>query len=254
MTMPNLDAVKHRWVAAMAGYNFEIEYIRGADNKVTDALSWVGRCLDEDTVKELLSHAMYYDVPWAEANDPWVVEEHNKTEGEVIMQACMLAQTKKNYRNLADSHWVVAQCGNLAIHLVTEWLKRRKDDHCTLDQYLKHQIPDAECQIYVAHQKDFMLQHNLLYLRTMPKRSNEDVLVFVVPGLKYQAAINGCHHYLGHQSRDRMLSLLRERFWWPGMAQRMMMSIHNCNKCHIFEAKPQIYREVDRGPIFFCKS
>ena len=39
MTMPNLDAVRHRWVAAMAGYNFEIEYVRGLDNKVADALS-----------------------------------------------------------------------------------------------------------------------------------------------------------------------------------------------------------------------
>ena len=34
------------------------------------------------------------------------------------------------------------------------------------------------------------------------------------------------------------LSLLRERFWWPGMAQRMMMSVRNCEKCRIFEAKP----------------
>ena len=42
MTMPNLDAVGHRRVAAMAGYNFEIEYIRGMDNKVADALSSVG--------------------------------------------------------------------------------------------------------------------------------------------------------------------------------------------------------------------
>ena len=39
MTTPNLDAVRHRWVVAMAGYNFEIEYIRGLDNKVADALS-----------------------------------------------------------------------------------------------------------------------------------------------------------------------------------------------------------------------
>ena len=38
MTMPNLDAIGHRWVAAMAGYNFEIEYVRGSD-KVADALS-----------------------------------------------------------------------------------------------------------------------------------------------------------------------------------------------------------------------
>ena len=85
-----------------------------------------------------------------------------------------------------------------------------------------------------------MLQRNLLYLRVTPKRSNEDVLVFVVPGLKRQAAIDGCHQYLGHQGRNRMLSLLRERFWWPGKAQRMMMSVCNCEKCCIFKAKLQI--------------
>ena len=72
MTTPNLDAVGHRWVATMAGYNFEIEYVWGSDNKVADALSRVGEHLDEDAVKELpdqdiikelLSHAMHYGVP-----------------------------------------------------------------------------------------------------------------------------------------------------------------------------------------------
>ena len=121
-----------------------------------------------------------------------------------------------------------------------DWLKRKKDDNHTLDQYLKHHIPDAERHIYAARQKDFVLRRNLLYLRVMPKRSNEDVLVFMVLGLKCQAAIDGCHRYLGHQGRDRMLSLLKERFWWPRMAQRMMMSVRNCLKCRIFEAKPQI--------------
>ena len=121
-----------------------------------------------------------------------------------------------------------------------DWLRWRKDDNRTLDQYLKHHIPDVECCVYAACQKDFVLRRNLLYLRVMPKRSNEDVLAFVVPGLKRQVVIDGCHRYLEHGGRDCMLSLLRERFWWPGMAQRMMMSLHNCPKCHIFEAKPQI--------------
>ena len=152
----------------------------------------------------------------------------------------MLPETKKNYQNLADSQWVVAQRGDQAIRLIMDWLKRDKDDHCTLDQYLKYHVPDVERRIYAAHQKDFVLRHNLLYLRVTPQKSNEDVLVFVVPGLKHQAVIDGCHHYLGHQGRDRMLSLLKERFWWPGMAQRMMMSVRNCRKCRIFKAKPQI--------------
>lgn len=103
-----------------------------------------------------------------------------------------------------------------------------------LDQYLKYRMLDAERHIYAARQKDFVLRHNLLYLRVTPKRSNEDVLAFVVPGLKWQAAIDGCHRYLGHQGRDRTLSLLRKRLWWPDMAQRMMMSIHNCPKCRIY--------------------
>ena len=56
----------------MAGYNFEIEYVWGSDNKVADALSRVGEHLDEDAVKELLdqgvikellSHAVHYGIP-----------------------------------------------------------------------------------------------------------------------------------------------------------------------------------------------
>ena len=180
MTMPNLDTIRHRWVAAMAGYNFEIEYIHGMDNKVADALSHVGKRLDEEAVKELLNqgaikellnHAVRYGVPTAEANDPRVVEEHEKAEGEIIMQVRMLTETRKNYQNLADSQWVVAQHGDRAIRLVMDWLKRNKDDRHTLDQYLKYHSPNVECRIYAARQKDFVLRRNLLYLRMTPKKS-----------------------------------------------------------------------------------
>ena len=209
----------------------------------TPSATWAGNwmeLLDQGAIKELLNLAMHYGIPRAEANDPRVVQEHEKAEEEISIQAQMLAETKRNYQNLADSQWVVAQHGDQAIQLIMDWLKRKKNDNRTLDQYLKHHIPDAECRIYAARQKDFVLRRNLLYLRVTPKRSNKDVLVFVVPGLKCQVAIDGCHCYLGHLGRDRTLSLLKERFWWLGMAQRMMMSVQNCPKCRIFEAKPQI--------------
>ena len=131
------------------GYNFEIEYVCGLDNKVADALSRVGGHLDEDAVKELLdqgaikellSHAVCYGMPRAETDDPRVTQEHEKVEGEIIIQARMQAEMKRNYQNLADSQWVVAQWGGQAIRLVMDWLRRRKDDNRTLDQYqyLKH--------------------------------------------------------------------------------------------------------------------
>ena len=94
LMMPNLDAVGHRSVVAMAGYNFEIQYVHGSDNKVADALSRIGGCLDDikelldqSTIKELLSHAVHNGMPWAESDDPRVTQEHEKAEGEIIMQA-----------------------------------------------------------------------------------------------------------------------------------------------------------------------
>ena len=39
MTTPNLDAMGHRWVNALVGFDFKIEYLKGTDNKVADVLS-----------------------------------------------------------------------------------------------------------------------------------------------------------------------------------------------------------------------
>ena len=41
MTTPNLDTTGHRWVGALAKYDFQLEYQKGQDNAVADALSWV---------------------------------------------------------------------------------------------------------------------------------------------------------------------------------------------------------------------
>ena len=38
---PNLDAIRHRWVATLARFDMNIEYLRGTSNKVADTLSRV---------------------------------------------------------------------------------------------------------------------------------------------------------------------------------------------------------------------
>ena len=63
---------------------------------------------------------------------------------------------------------------------------------------------------YAAQQKDFTLNRGLLYLKTTPSHSNEDILAFMVPTHKRRAAIDGCHRYTGHQGHDRTLSLIKE--------------------------------------------
>ena len=93
MTMPNLDAVGHRWVSALAGYNFTIEYLRGLDNKVADALSQVEERLDSDSVCQLLAHINHPAEARAEVADPRLAEEHERTEQEIILQVRQLADT-----------------------------------------------------------------------------------------------------------------------------------------------------------------
>ena len=39
MTTPNLDATRHRWVGALASYEFSLEYEKVSDNAAADALS-----------------------------------------------------------------------------------------------------------------------------------------------------------------------------------------------------------------------
>ena len=51
---PNLDAKGHRWVGALASFQFELEYQEGADNGAADALSWVPISHIWETIQSLL--------------------------------------------------------------------------------------------------------------------------------------------------------------------------------------------------------
>ena len=104
------------------------------------------------------------------------MQEHAQQEQEIIMQAHMLEDSCLALQNLADSHWIVAQQSEPVIQLTTEWLKCPKDDHSTLANFLQGQVPDqVQCQ-YTAQQKDFTLNQGLLYLKTTPSLSKEDIL------------------------------------------------------------------------------
>ena len=162
---------------------------------MADALSGVGDRLelDMDSIRELLSHAGNTTVPRAKTDNPRLMQEHARQEQEIIMQACMLEDTHPALRNLADSHWIVAQQSEPVIRLTTERLKHPKDDHSTLADFLQGQVPNQIQHQYAARQKDFTLNRGLLYLKTTPSCSNEDILAFVVPTHKCRAAMDGCH-------------------------------------------------------------
>ena len=98
LTTLNLDTLGHHWVAALAGYNMKLEDLKGSDNKVADALSWVStQKLDEETVTELLNYAWNGGAPRAETANIHVIEEGERVDQEVIVWYTQIVKQHKNF-------------------------------------------------------------------------------------------------------------------------------------------------------------
>ena len=137
--------------------------------------------------------------------------------------------------------WVDIQMQVPVISKVIGWIQRLKTNKNTLDEFMKaRSMPEVDQWFYAQQQSDFVLKEKLLFLNVTQANSSKTMSVFVVPERKHQAPIDGCHQSAGYQGRDWTLSLMKERFWWPGMAWALVLAISNCGCCKQFEAKLQI--------------
>ena len=77
LTTPNLDATGHRWVVALASFQFEHKYQKGTNNRAADALSWVPINHSRQTIQSLLEGVIVgtSNRGEAEANEG-LLEEH----------------------------------------------------------------------------------------------------------------------------------------------------------------------------------
>ena len=144
LTTPNLDALGHQWVAALAGYNMTIRYLKGSDNKVADALSRIETRLDPDTVTELLNYAKA-DAPRAEVDDIRVIEEEERADQEVILRTIQLARQEKRFRNLRTEDWHRAQMMDPVIPHVLDWLWLPRNNRIKLKDFLRGKVSEADC-------------------------------------------------------------------------------------------------------------
>ena len=201
LTTPNLDALGHQWVAALASYNMTIRYLKGSDNKVADALSQIETRLDLETVTELLNHTKG-GAPRAEAEDIQIIKEEERADQEVILRTTQLARQDKKFRNLCTEDWQQAQQMDPVIPHVLEWLRLLKNDRTPLKDFLQGKVSEADCQAYGLREKDFEKRDHILFIKTTPPGSISTILVFMVLVNRRQIAIDMCHRGPGHQGRD----------------------------------------------------
>ena len=92
MSTPNLDATGHRWVSALAKYNFWLEYQKGQDNTAADALSQVTTCLEPEAVQAILD------------GQPWVLHKGQKEKTQPLSKTTN-NWSKRCVSPLGESRW-----------------------------------------------------------------------------------------------------------------------------------------------------
>ena len=99
----------------------------------------------------------------------------------------------------------------------------------------------SELKALIRKRKLLTLKHGVLYKRSKVDERTKHLLV--VPPSHRQRALEGCHDQVGHLGQDRVLDLLRDRFYWPGMYVDVVSYINSCPRCLRRKSQP------DKVPI-----
>ena len=226
-TTPNLDATGHHWVGALAKFNFWLEYQKGQDNTVADVLSWITTCLGLEAVQSILDGVTLGATQRVERDDPAVVEGDHDIEKDVHVT------TGQVLVEMHVTNWAQAQREDPELDAVLHWLEAKKK--IDLRTLLEEHASSEEGRMLWRNSQNFTVLQDALYLGSMPKGENEELLLFIVPKAHWTATLNGCHWDVGHQRHDCTLSLLQECFWLPGMAKQMRQAIRACTCCLQYE-------------------
>ena len=242
LTMPNLDTMGHRWVGALASFQFELEYQKGTDNRAADMLSQVPINHSWQTIQSLLKGVIVgaSDRGEAKANEG-LLEEH-----ECLSQEARVQMAKLELMHIVD--WEQAQEADVTLAACHKWLHLRKVMppsrwDTLLKECLGAETKTEQGKMFFRIHNSLILNRGLMYTSTTLKGETEGVLAFVIPTAQCCMALNGVHQDAGHQGQQRTLALMQERFWWPMMAEDCRAIVRGCPRCQAFEG------EVPRAPL-----
>ena len=198
-----------------------------SEGKVQDYLSRI----PYPGVKAVLDNAVMPLIERAE-QEGWPNPDCQTTcqEGTLDARPARLATT-----NVTD--WKLEQKEEPVLYQV---VKHRKVSHETFKEALLKVTDQKATTAYVKSKEQLIMKNGLFYRQSEQGPIEETVFQFIVLQTHRSAALDGCHCEAAHQGQRRSLSLMQERFWWPGMARDLRNRIKRCGCCRKFEAAPLI--------------
>ena len=220
LTKAKLDATGHRWLSSLASYDFNIIYRPGSSNVDADILSrhpsnQQTAEIPSESVKVLCGCVVSTPIHSVLSID---VLEATEFPGEPIPQVDMREIRKQQYSDSLLGFWV---------RLVRD---RKQPD--------RTEIHSREDSAMLKTFKSLKLIRGILYRETVIE--NEKKSQLVLPSCYIEQVLCGLHNDMGHLSKDRTLSLLRDRFFWPGMTADTETLVKNCDRCFKRKSKTDI--------------
>jgi len=230
LTSAKLDATGQRWASALCHYDFNIYYRAGWKNtdadgmsrfpyeKIIDSENTERFAIRNETVKAICSVIMapYIEtLPVASINILDIIEE----PGQVLAQKEMT-----DIRNAQRDD-----------KLIEKWRRAVLDDKIP-ETYMKGDDLTMKKQF-----RKFKMKRGILFRQVLDEGNTIEQLV--VPQGYREEILKGIHNDMGHPGQERTMRLIRDRFYWPGVASDVTEWISKCDRCLRRKSK------IDKAPL-----
>lgn len=233
-TTAKLDATRHRWLADLADFNFELKYKPGRLNQDADGLSRMP--LDFEKYQRECTNLTSLE----EAH----VIKITSCQTENIFQVTLtdVADEQEQYLHPTLKNFS------------TEELRKAQNFDSTIGPVLKlvqqEKLHDADKNAFSRKSQILMREKKRLFLDDdgLLRRQSKEISQLVLPKKYHRRVYFELHEEMGHLGVERVLHLARERFYWPGMEGDITDFVTRKCKC-VKDKKPHIERRADLQPI-----
>ncbi|RXN31420.1 Retrovirus-related Pol poly from transposon [Labeo rohita] len=238
MSTAKLNAVGHRWVGELSDFRFDVKYRPGKANIDADTLSRIPldmEAYEAECTEQLPSEAV---------RATWQGNQAAKQRDVAWIAALHTSSVRDE--QLLHNMWIPTISQNELIRAqeedsVISHVMKCKNENITLTNEVRQEVPGASKKLLYEWNKLY-LEGGLLYRRTGERKQ------LVLPS-KYKRLVLEClHDKMGHVGVERVLNLVRERFYWPYMKKEVEEYVTMRCPC-IKQKKPSVHVRAPMGSI-----